>query len=482
MRRSRSTHAPRPLHRGGVRLLEDASRLCDPGWCADEGHLPHPRTARGTRRRSPCRPAEPPGASAARRPAPPRRRGRIGRLADRLGVGRAGAREREAHGARVRFAAPRRARRRVGDRYPRPGLRRRAGGLRAGLCAVRRASRRGEVGGGRGGARCSAARVRPGARPLPRACAGGRRARGRRPRGGDEARRRAPRRAVGARRRGPVARPPERADPGAGAHRGGRAARRARARAADAGPLPQRPAGGRARALPRRPAAARRRARDRARRGAARPRAGDPAARRRTRARRGGGQGRAGRGAASQAAAVRPGSGGRGGSRRGGRRGRSDPRESPQRGGRADSRRRDRRRRRRPPAAPRLDPARLAAGSDRVRRRLGLGRVPRLALGRSHLAGVAAGRCVDHARGARAEPRRRRPVGVGSRLGTDRPVPDARPDRPDVRQRLARAPPAGRRARRHRLPHGPRHDAARRAAHRAADADRRPQRTYARAA
>ena len=131
-------------------------------------------------------------------------------------------------------------------------------------------------------------------------------------------------------------------------------------------------------------------------------------------------------------------------------------RERPRRGGRADSRQRDRRRRRRPPAAPRLDPARLAAGSDRLRRRLGLGRVPRLALGRSHLAGVAAGRRLDHTRGARTEPCRRRPGGVGSRLGTDRPVPDARPDRPDVRQRLARAPPAGRRARRHRLPHRPR--------------------------
>ena len=67
---------------------------------------------------------------------------------------------------------------------------------------------------------------------------------------------------------------------------------------------------------------------------------------------------------------------------------------------------------------------------------------------------------------------------VGS--GPDRPVPDARADRPDLRQ-LSRTSPACRGDGRHRLSERPRPHAARRASLRAPDTDRRAQRTHARA-
>ncbi len=149
--------------------------------------------------------------------------------------------------------------------------------------------------------------------------------------------------------------------------------------------------------------------------------------------------------------------------------------------GRAHSGRRDRGGRRCTRAPRRLGACHRAAGSDRLRRRLGLGLVSRFALGRADLARIAAGRRLDPARRSRAEPCGCRLRAVGRWLRADRLLPDAGADQPDLRQRLARAPAACRRDGRYRLAQRARKNPPGRAAHGAPDADRRAQRAHARA-
>ena len=132
-------------------------------------------------------------------------------------------------------------------------------------------------------------------------------------------------------------------------------------------------------------------------------------------------------------------------------------------------------------AASQLGAGRLAAGGDRLRRRVGLGLVSRFALGLADLARLEAGRRLDPARRSRAEPRGCRLGAVGRWLRADRSLLDAGADQPDLRQRLARAPAACRRAGRYRLAQRARGNPPGRAAHWALDAGRRAQRAHARA-
>ena len=103
----------------------------------------------------------------------------------------------------------------------------------------------------------------------------------------------------------------------------------------------------------------------------------------------------------------------------------SDPRKGPWRGARADPRQRHRRRRRSEPSSTRLGTARLATGSDRLRRRIDLGLVSRRSLRRTDLAVGAAGRGVDPARQARAGPRGYQSEPLGRRLEPYRYRPHA---------------------------------------------------------
>ena len=175
---------------------------------------------------------------------------------------------------------------------------------------------------------------------------------------------------------------------------------------------------------------------------------------------------------------------GGGGGRRPHRRGGNDCRCRREKGpahGRAHSRRRDRGGRRCTRAPCRLGACHRAARRDRLRRRLGLGLLSRFPVGRADLARIAAGRRLDPARRSRAEPCGCRLRAVGRWLRTDRPLPDAGADQPDLRQRLARAAAARRRDGRYRLAQRARENPPGRAAHRALDAGRRAQRAHARA-
>ena len=129
----------------------------------------------------------------------------------------------------------------------------------------------------------------------------------------------------------------------------------------------------------------------------------------------------------------------------------------------------------------RLGVSRLAAGSDRLRRRVGLGVLSRFPVGLADLARIAAGRRLDPARRGRAEPCGCRLCAVGHWLRVDRLLLDAGADQPDLRQRLARAAAARRRDGRYRLAQRARKNPPGRAAHRALDAGRRAQRAHARA-
>ena len=92
---------------------------------------------------------------------------------------------------------------------------------------------------------------------------------------------------------------------------------------------------------------------------------------------------------------------------------------------RADPRQRRRRRRRNDPSSTRLGTARLATGSDRLRRRIDLGLVSRRSLRRTDLAVIPAGRRVDPARQACARPRGYQSEPLGRRLEPYRYRPHA---------------------------------------------------------